>query len=89
MTTTVTDPMELIMRGALDRAGLRYTTDQGGGNAACLDFHLTDFNIHIEVKQFHTPRVAEQMSRVSNVIVAQGREAVEWLAVRIESGGKR
>ncbi len=80
------DPMELILAAALDRAGIAYTTGDGGSNAVGLDFHLTDADVHIEVKQMHTPRIAEQMSRAPNVIAVQGRAAVEWLAGVI--GGK-
>ena len=74
------DPMERIMRDALDRAHIRYRTDDGGGNPYGLDFHLLDHDLHIEVKQFHSDRIAAQMARAPNVIVAQGRPAVEWLA---------
>lgn len=75
---TIDDPMEVMMRSALTDAGIRFLED--GENPVHLDFFLPDFDLHIEVKQFHTERVAEQMSRAPNVIVAQGREAVTWLA---------
>ena len=76
------DPMEKMMREALEREGFAYTEDgkPGGEVNRALDFHLTDYGIHIEVKQFHTPRIAEQMSRAPNVIAVQGRDAVEFFA---------
>lgn len=74
------DPMERLVSEALDRARIKYATDEGGGNPCGLDFHLTDFDIHIEVKRFHSDRVADQMRRAENVIVAQGETAIRWLA---------
>lgn len=74
------DPMEQLIRDALSGAGIRFQTDDGGGNPRNLDFYLPDLDLHIEVKQFHSERVAEQMARAENVIVAQGKDAVIWLA---------
>lgn len=73
------DPMEQIIADALDEAGIGYTADFGSGNPSGLDFRLHN-GIEIEVKRFHTPRIAEQMSRAPNVIAVQGREAVVYLA---------
>ncbi len=78
----MSDPMERLIAEALTRAGIAFTTD----NEARLDFYLPDADVHIEVKQFHADRIAEQMSRAPNVIAVQGRGAVEWLAGII--GGK-
>lgn len=41
-----------------------------------LDFYLPDLDIYIEVKQFHSDRIAKQMARRPNVIAIQGRGAV-------------
>jgi hypothetical protein len=79
--------MEAAIRSALSDAGIRFVED--GNNPAHLDFYLPDFDLYIEVKQFHTDRISEQMSRAPNVIVAQGREAVTWLANLISGGGFR
>lgn len=81
----MTDPMEKIIAEALDRANIRYTTGYGGGNAVGLDFHLLDSDVHVEVKQFHTPRIAEQMSRAPNVIALQGEVAVRLFASLISA----
>jgi hypothetical protein len=48
-------------------------------NPTRLDFRL-DNGIEIEVKRFHTERIAAQMARAPNVIVAQGEEAIRFLA---------
>jgi hypothetical protein len=78
------DPMEKLIADALDAVGASYTTDFGGGNPSCLDFRLSS-GIEIEVKRFHTPRIAEQMARADNVIVAQGEWAVRFLAFLIRA----
>lgn len=74
------DPMERLIADALDRAGIRYLTDEGGDNPSRLDFALPDYGVEIEVKRFHTERMTKQMARVENVIVAQGEIAVRFLA---------
>ena len=78
------DPMEQIIADALDAVGAAYTTDIGGGNPSNLDFRLSS-GIEIEVKRFHSPRIGDQMSRAENVIVAQGEQAVRFLAFLIRS----
>lgn len=83
---TTKDPMERLIEQALIDAGIRYETDQGGGTAHRLDFDLPDYDVAIEVKRMHTPRVAEQMARAPNVIVAQGEGAVRFLAAAIRAG---
>jgi len=71
------DPMEKIMAAALDFSGLPYVMPT---EERTLDFYLTESQIFIEVKQFHAPRIADQMARHPDVIAVQGRRAVEWLA---------
>lgn len=73
------DPMEQIIAEALDQAGIRYVTDHGGGNPTNLDFGL-ESGIQIEVKQYHSARIADQMSRAPDVIAVQGRNAVMFMA---------
>lgn len=75
----ISDPMETLVAEALDRAGVPYVTDAGGGNPSGLDFRLPN-GVEIEVKRFHTPRIAEQMARAENVIAVQGEVAVRFLA---------
>lgn len=56
-----------------------YVTDLGGGNPSGLDFRL-DNGVEIEVKRMHSDRIAAQMARAPNVIVAQGETAIRYLA---------
>ena len=73
------DPIEGIVGSALSVRGVRYVCD-GDGDTKALDFYLPDFGVYIEVKQFHTERVSEQMTRDPNIIVIQGRAAAEAFA---------
>lgn len=41
-----------------------------------LDYYLPAFNTYVELKQFHSSRIAEQMSRRDAVIAIQGVEAI-------------
>ena len=77
-------PLEQRIAKALDTARLEYRTDYEGGVPAHLDFYVLAYDVHIEVKGGHSPRVADQMQRAANVIVAQGSKAVELLASLIE-----
>jgi hypothetical protein len=78
--------MEAMIDRALRTARIRFTRDnrnlgrpQQPGDVT-LDFHLVDLDLYIEVKQFHSARVASQMAQAPNVIVAQGETAVRALA---------
>ncbi len=84
---SLSDPMERLIEEALIGAGICFETDTGGGTDHRLDFHLPDFNLAIEVKRFHTPRVVEQLARAPDVILAQGEGAVRALTQMIRRGG--
>jgi hypothetical protein len=80
------DPMESLIATALENAGITFTTGEGGKNPTGLDFGLSN-GVQIEVKRFHSARIAEQMSRAENVIAAQGVDAVVFLAGAISAIG--
>lgn len=48
-------------------------------NGSTLDFFLPDYNIYVEVKQYHTDRVLTQLREQENVILIQGKKSVEFL----------
>lgn len=81
------NPFEQIIERALIKAGIAYQADHDGSNPTHLDFYLPEYDVHVEVKTMHSERIAEQMSRAPNVIVAQGKHAIEFLARRL--GGAR
>jgi len=73
-----TNPMERMIAEALAKAGIPFSTDPN--QTSRLDFRLETGPVYIEVKQFHSARIAEQMGRVENVVAIQGAEAVAWFA---------
>lgn len=75
----MSDPVEKIVADALDASRLIYETENHP-DALGLDFYLPFLGVHIEVKQFHSDRISEQMSRVPNVIAIQGVEAAKLFA---------
>lgn len=72
------DPMEALIEQALVAAEIDYRADFETEYG--LDFYLPDQATYLEVKRFHSDRIGEQMSRVDNVIVAQGEGAVRLLS---------
>jgi len=77
----MSDPMEQLIEDGLRAGGFRFVREgEVKGANQTLDFYLPDLGIYIECKQFHSPRIADQMTRAPNIIVAQGRPAVQMLA---------
>lgn len=81
------DPMEAIIAQALNKAGVGYSRDLGGGNPTGLDFGLEN-GVQIEVKRFHTDRIAQQMARADNVIAVQGEGAVNYFGSLFEHNAR-
>jgi hypothetical protein len=79
----IEDSLEQAVADALNRANVRYVRDRDGAVPENLDFYLPDADLFIEVKRFHSERIAAQMSRAPNIIAVQGQAAVEWLCDRI------
>lgn len=77
-------PLEQRIAQALDAAGIAYRTDFEGAVPEHLDFYLPGCNVFIEVKSGHSDRIAGQMARGRNVLVAQGTQAVILLAHLIQ-----
>lgn len=84
----MTDPTERIVAEALKHRGISFKREREGGNTLHLDFFLPGYNTYIECKQFHSPRIAEQMSRHPYVIAIQGQRAAKAFAhmLRNEEG---
>ncbi|WP_066770142.1 hypothetical protein [Sphingobium sp. CCH11-B1] len=85
-----TDPIERIVQKALDAIGMAYVLEGEVPEAnQTLDFWLPDAGVYIECKQFHSNRIADQMSCAPNVIAIQGRRSAEmFAAMLIRSGYK-
>ncbi|MRL69856.1 hypothetical protein, partial [Brevundimonas sp. SPF441] len=76
LSGTLTDPMERMVAEAFEAAGIGFKTNTASG----LDFAIDGAPVFVEVKQFHTPRIAGQMARVDNVVAIQGRQAMSWFS---------
>lgn len=77
-----TDPMENAIAVALTQAGIPFRSErhpERSDPAVTLDFELPN-GLYLEVKRFHAPRVEKQLAQAPNVVLAQGKGAVEWLA---------
>ena len=83
--TLTTNPLEQIVERSLIASGTKYHTEFDADNITGLDFYLPQQDIYLEVKAMHSERISEQMSRASNVIAVQGKQAVEWFASLIRS----
>lgn len=71
----ISDPLELEVANALTEKGIAFVHEsQGTGQR--LDFYLPQFEIYMEVKRYHTPRIEQQMALQENVILIQGSKAV-------------
>lgn len=76
---TPADPVEIIVYRGLIAAQVPFTNNPR--DTLGLDFKLlTEPEIYIECKQFHSPRITEQMSRAKDVIAVQGIEAAHFFA---------
>jgi len=85
---SLSDPLEANIADALLSAGIRFDHEASHNQSHRLDFHLWETGVAIEIKRFHSERISDQMSRTENVIVAQGKEAVELLAKWIAASGR-
>jgi hypothetical protein len=74
--------MERLIAEALLEAGEPFFHNVPTGNSA-LDFYLPNRDVYIEVKRFYSDRIDRQISSAENVIVAQGKPAVELLAAAL------
>jgi len=76
----ITDPIELSVARGLEQARIEYISPCPETN---LDFLLVESGVRVEVKQFHSDRISEQMSRAENVIVIQGKKDAELFTLLI------
>lgn len=85
----IIDPIEKIVRTALDAAGISYQCAGENHFDQTLDFYLPDYGTFIEVKQFHSERISRQMAQAPNIIAIQGRGAAETFARMISKVAPR
>jgi len=73
-----TDPLEKKVAEALRAAGVSFYLERDIRNPTWLDFYIPDWSVAIEVKQFHSERIGNQMLGTKNVIVLQGSASVDF-----------
>lgn len=73
-----TDHLELAVAEMLLDLKINFI-HESQNNGSNLDFYLPDFDVFIEVKQFHTDRVNKQLASQENVILIQGKKSIEML----------
>lgn len=73
------DHLEKAVGECLTRKGITFIHESQDPDQD-LDFYLPDYDVYIEVKQFHTDRISRQLASRDNVIVIQGRRSIEFLA---------
>lgn len=71
------DHLEKKVGETLQDCGIEFTHDSEVPYKQ-LDFNLTNSNIHIEIKQYHSDRIAKQMGQFNNVIALQGAKSVQF-----------
>lgn len=66
--------METILDAGLAAASIRYVrnVEPNGPGRGSIDYYLPDYDLYIEVKQFHSDRIAGQMAQVENIVAIQG-----------------
>ena len=79
----IRDPVEKIVAQALEDAGIEFVHESENPHTGVLDFYLSEHDVYLEVKAFHTPRIADQMSRHEQVIAVQGYGAAYALAAML------
>jgi hypothetical protein len=82
----ITDPLEKSLALAFDDAGVEYVheSEQGNHNNG-IDFYLPKYGVYVEVKQYHSDRVSEQLKRHEEVIVIQGKASVNYFALLVKN----
>lgn len=69
------DFLEKEIAETLSASDIRFIHESKGKNQR-LDFFLPDHNVYIEIKQYHTDRINEQLKLKENIILLQGKKSV-------------
>lgn len=72
------DFLEEPVGETLDVHGIEFIHESEVKRDPILDFELPESDVHIEIKQFYSDRIIKQLQSKQNVIVLQGRKAVDF-----------
>jgi len=81
------DHLEKKLAIALDEAGIEFIYETESKEQD-LDFYLPEFDVFIEVKQYHADRISRQMKSKDNVIALQGKKSVDLFVTMLLRSGK-
>lgn len=70
------DFLEEHLGKQLEFNGISFVHESQNKNQG-LDFYLPKYDIYIEIKQFYSERILKQLSVKDNVILLQGKKAVD------------
>lgn len=70
------DFLEKDIADALDAIRIRWVHESEKMIGA--DFYLPDYNIYIEIKQYHSERAIKQLKDKNDAILIQGKSAVAF-----------
>lgn len=75
------DPLEVAFAKMLMDAGIEFTRpERDAREPTNLDFYLPEIGIYVEIKQFHTPRIADQLAQLpqqKSALVLVGPQSVK------------
>lgn len=74
----IDNPLELEFMEIMNQLGVKFTRPEREGKR--LDFHLTDYDLYVEVKAHPSPRVYDQMESVGNggcIMVLCGPDSIK------------
>ena len=79
----ISDPLEKDIAFLLTNLNIKFV-HESEEKSQRLDFYLPDFDIYIEVKQYHTDRVNEQLKSKDNIILIQGKKSINALKLLLK-----
>lgn len=71
------DHLEKALADFLNSKGICFV-HESQNKAQGLDFYLPAFDIYIEIKQYHSERIAKQLATQDEVILIQGKKALDF-----------
>jgi len=86
-TLHFSDHLEKKLASALDEAGIEFIYETESKEQG-LDFYLPEFDVYIEVKQYHADRISRQMKSKDNVIALQGKKSVDLFVTMLLRSSK-
>ena len=78
MKANYSDHLELAVAEILERHNIEFV-HESQNNGSNIDFYLPDYDVYIEVKQYHSDRVINQLNKRDNIILIQGIGSIKMI----------